>query len=585
MWSSMYQSVKIIEDRNPEASAIPADAGSMHAAMRFTLLKVSVITLIGAALAFPMAASVPQKFEAETRLKIEAASERAINDAAAALHSKRSLDNLIRALNLGGGSEFAVDRSSLLSVASDIVSGEAMTVSQAENRLRDRLSQAILTSYDRQAGELTVSVTAAEADEAVKIANMLGDTLSDEIAISGNGASEPLVEKLRQTLEHAEASLSGFIAKTDQQKLAQLRRAESEEQQLTAEISGAEAQLAELKQKAVQASEMKFDDILSKPLPDSLEYTGLDYQRQRYIEAKLAVDRLAGDLGPRHPRLLAARAALEDARSGIQTALKQLSASLGQQEKAAAIHLAELKAAKSRKPGDKEIVDSAARLAGLEAAVGEARRNYLDALQRGETHPKTAAAKVEVLVPATVERVKARGLSVAEISGAGALAGFCLGSMLVFFTRRKPGEVPVDGAEAELATEPELTVGPDWREDVPEPENAFEELHDPRCDDPFHEPKHPRRPHYPAPANDRPLVDHIREVLMVNRRLAQEADLPPLVSPITSARLAEEASHARPLVSQQDIRRAEEVRELRRHMTELRERVQMHSARRSASAR
>lgn len=583
MWSSMYQAAKTIEDRDPEKTAVPADAGSMRIPMRFAFLKIGVITLIGAALAVPMAMSVPQRFEAETRLKVEAADESAINGTVAALHSKRNLDNLIRALNLGGGGEFAVDRSSLLSVASDIVSGEAMTVSQVEHRLRDRLSQAILTSYDRQAGELAISVTAATADEAAKIANMLGDMFSNEIAVPGAGASRSLVEKLRQTLERAEASLSGFIAKTDKQRLAQLRRAESEEQQLATEIAGAETLLAELKQKAVQASAMKFDDILSKPLPDSLEYTGLDYQRQRYVEAKLAADRLSSDLGPRHPRLLAARAALEETRSDIQAALKQLSISLGQQEKAAAAHLAELRAMKSKKPGDKELLDSAARLAGLEGAVDEARRNYLDALHRAETQPKAAAARIEVLVPATAERAKARGLSFAEMSGAGALIGFCLGLLFAFFTRRKPADVPADEVEAEFATEPELTIGPDRLEDVLQ-EDALEELDDPLYDDPLHRPQYPQGSH-PLPANDRPLADHIREVLMANRRLAQEADLPPLVAAITLSRPAGQSGHATPLVSRQDIRRAEEVRELRRHMTELRDRVQLYSARRSASAR
>lgn len=587
----MYQSAKIEDDRNPKPAASLAGAGSLSTGLRSAVLKVGALTLVGAFLPLLFIDTFPHKFNVETRLKIETASEAAVNTAAAALRSKASLDNVIRALNLGRDSEFSADRPSVVRIVSDIVSGDTMTVSEAENRLRARLSQAIATSYDRRTGRLVISVTAEEPGEAARIANMLGNTFHDEIAFSGTASSAPVAEKLRQTLEHAEAALAGFIAETDAQKLAELRRTEDNGQQLVAEINEATAQLGDLRQKAAQASAMKLSDVLNKPLPDSLEYTGLDYQRQRHVEAKLAVDQLSSDLGPRHPRLAAAQAALADVKNDIQDALKQLGASLRQQEATAARHLADLKAKQVKKPDDKEITESAARLTALEAAVDEARRNYLDALHGTET--KASTAKVTVLVPAEAAAAAALGPSLAEVSGIGALIGFSLGIGLAFMTRgrRFPTPSAISTEELDLTDEPALMIDRHLLAEHLDEQDFFSEEDDPANDQPgydwpAYEPQRPWRPRHPAPANDSPLADHIRGMLMANRRPAAEAELPPLVAAVMAGRLADAPSYGaahRPAPSPEEVRKAEELRELRRDMAELRERVQVYSARRNTS--
>ncbi len=579
----MYQSVKIEDDRDLEPAALLAGAVSVFAGLRSAALKIGALTAIGAVLPLAFVETAPHQFRAETRLRVEAAGEGAINTAAAALRSKVSLDNVVRALNLGRDSEFSVDRPSVVRIVSDIVSGEAMTVSEAENRLRERLSQAIATSYDRRTGQLAISVDAEQPDAAARIANMLGDTFHDEIAFSGTKSSAPVVEKLRQTLEHAQAALSGFIAETDEEKLAELRRAEGDGQQLAAEINEATAQLNELKQKAAQASAMKLADVLNKPLPDSLEYTGLDYQRQRHVEAKLAVDQLSSDLGPRHPRLAAAQAALADVKNDIQDALKQLGASLRQQEAAAAKRLADLKSKQTKKPDDKEIADSGARLASLETAVDEAQRNYLEALRGSEA--KASAARVTVLAPAVAGAAIELGPSFAAVSGFGALLGFFLGAALAFLTRRRPPSgISADGLDP--THEPVLIADRDLQAEYQEDWDVVPEDYAPAYDEPAYEPQPSWRPRHPAPANDSLLADHIREVLMANRRPAVESDLPPLVAAVMAGRLADAPAYGasrRPAPSPEEIRKAEELRELRRDMAELRERVQVYSARRNAS--
>ena len=578
----MHQSAKIVEEQDSRPGALRSGLGSVFSRMRWTLWKTGAAMLVGGALPLLLGDGLPQTYEATTRLKVEAASEDAVEGALKALRSKQVLDNLIRALNLRDDSEFEMDRPSVVRVVSDIVSGSEMTVSQAENRLRERLSQALTVGYDQGTKQVVISASAADAGEAAKIANMLGDTFRGELAVAGAATSEPVVEKLRQTLERAEAALAGFAEETGGQKLAELRRSQNEQKQLVAEVAEVQAELADLKIRAARASAMTLEDVLNKPLPDNLDYTGLEYQRQRHVEAKLAVDQLSGNLGPRHPRLLAAQAALQEVRLDIQKALKQLSSTLRQQETAAGRHLAELKNKQSRKPDDKEIAESAARLAALEDAAKEARQNYLDALHRSEGQAALPATRVEILSPATAEAAQPAGLSMMQASAAGAVAGLCFGLALSGLTRRSSGSDEMDEEPAfDFAVEPE----PAHRElEAVDLVETLEDEDDADYNEPHRDlPAFRRKTRYAAPANDVPLAEQIREMLIANRRPSREIDLPPLVAAVMSGGSAHPPSYSAARSSPEDIRKAEEVRELRRNMTELRERVQSYSARRGST--
>lgn len=642
IWRShlMYQSAENNRAWPPAGAASPRKlAGKLTsglAGMRPVLMKVGALTLVGAAMPLLLTDSLPQKYVAETRLSVTAASEASVNDAANALRSKASLDNLIRALNLGNGKEFAVDRPTAVRVVSDIVSGDAMTMSQAESRMRDKLSGAISTAYDPRTGSFAISVTADEAGEAARIANMLAATFEGEMAASGSKMSEPVLEQLRQTLDRAEAALSGFIGSTDEHKLAELRRAEGEGEQLSSEIAEAEAAVVDSRQKAAQAAAMKLEDVLTRPLPDRLEYTGLEYQRQRHVEAKLAVDQLVGNLGPRHPRLVVAQGALADIRNDIQTTLRQLTGSLRQQEAAAVKLLADLKAKKARAPGDTEIAGSAAKLSALETASEEARRNYLDALQRSRSQSSASGARVGVVATATAAGAAVIGLSSMEVSGIGAGVGFCIGALLAFFTRRKPdAELEQEAIGMDEAALMDIRDWPDEgmaRDELPRRRDSrvYEDREAPIYKDfdeeddrfyveptpysqpamgygsPLHyEQQFDRVPashfaqddygHHPMPANDRParyngpagespFGDQIRDMLMGNRRPVAEANIPPLMSAVMDGRVVEQLAYST-RAAHEAARKAEEARELRRHMAELRERVEVYSAGRSSGRR
>ena len=547
-----------------EPLSSPIMLRSRRGPLKRALTKAAAFAVLGGVVGALLFDWMPRDYAVETRLKIDApgADPRSIADAAANLRSKARLDQLIRTLDLDHTSEFAVDRTSMLTLVSDIVSGRETTVGQAEAVLRRNLAQAVSTNYDPAAGAVTISVTAAGVDEAARMANALGAMLRDDMAATGLPGTDPEVSGVREELEKAQAGLSGFLAGVDGKRLAQLRRAESEERALAAQVSGTEAELVNLRGKLEQAAAMSVADVLDKPLPNSLEFTALDYQRQRFVEAKLALDQLSGDLGPRHPRLLAGQAALESVRSDIGKGLERLVSSLKEQEAATAKRLADLQARQQAKSVDAGAAEAASKLAKLESAVEQARTGYLTALQRSEKAARSAPATASIIKPASSEAASPLGPSRLLLSGAGAAAGLLLGGIFALSGRRQDTEAELDA----LLEHEDLLL-------MPEPQGALEtalEQDRASLDPPASEKPATPVARYPAPANDTPFGDQIRSILMANRMPRNEADLPPLLSAI------EEGQAPVSL-------REKDVLALRRDMAAIRQRVQTYAARRSAS--
>jgi uncharacterized protein involved in exopolysaccharide biosynthesis len=553
---------------------------------RFVLLASLLAGMAGAALPFFLQQmSVPQ-FIGKTELKVETASESAVASELAKLQSKANLDNLIRAFNLSKSSEFAIDRSGFTQIVYDILSGGGMTVAEAEADLRSRLSKAISLDYDKVHGNVAISVTAAGPEQAKRLATMLGSTFAAGIGTARQQAPDAVQDGLRQTLERAEAALSGFLGQVDDKRLAELRRVQTDSQSLVKDVAQAEADLAQMRRKVEQASAMTLATVLGKSLPDSLEFTGLEYQRQRHVEAKLAVDQLSSSLGQRHPRLLAAQGALEDVRADIQQTLKQLVASLQRDEATAAKRFSELKSRQASVRGDKQTADAAERLVVLETAVDEARENYLEGQQRRPSPSmQPAQVKAQVVKPASAQPVQPSLSDMLMKSALGGSAGLLLGAACAWIGRRWFDEAEgydtngdTYGMETSQPASPVSEVDPLADED-------FAELDLIEDDEPVVSERFAAEDH-PLPVNQTPLADHIRELLMANRRPAAEAQLPPLVAAVMARGSAvETVAHEPRSHANAASREAQDLAALRREMAQLREKVEQHSGRRQASRR
>ncbi|WJH39014.1 hypothetical protein N7E02_19095 [Aliirhizobium terrae] len=297
---------------------------------------------------------------------------------------------------------------------------------------------------------------------------------------------------------------------------------------------------------------MTVADVLTKPLPDSLEFTGLEYQRQRYVQAEVELEQLSVQLGPKHPKHMAAQAVVDDARRDIKQALQELAASLSSQATASAKSLDGLKAQKAAASSDPQLAEAATQLAVLEGAASEARRNLAEAEGSTSVSRPVSLPRLTVIVPASEASAKRLGPDLATLIVGGAAAGGLIGMSIIELWRRRQEQLAEDVAQDTYELDADFDARDDRADPAIEPQPVLAEedqvvdlprvledelpLHEELADEPLHE----------EAANDVTFGDRIRALLEENRLRADEADLPPLVATA---------------VEQSEARRAEEIEE------------------------
>ncbi|MBD8664172.1 hypothetical protein IFT59_13030 [Rhizobium sp. CFBP 8752] len=606
------------EVEKPDSPAVDRARDNIPArrALPSALFGIGLLTALGGVAPLALLGGSEPTFTAHTQLKVGAIGEQTVSAAIGQLLARTTIDNLIHALNLGKDSSFATEPQSVTGLLYEIVSGTGTTTLQDEAGLRDRLTRAITISYDRITTDLRIAATAGKSEEARQIVGMLGNAVPIALSVGAVDGRDPAVEALRDTLGRAEAALSGFVSRTGKDKVAELKSRAAEMRDLTRDVEQTESDLAALNDRLNQASAMKVADVLNKPLPDSLDYTGLEYQRQRHVEAQLSVDQLSSDLGPLHPRYQAAEAVLAQARNSIQDALKQLVKSLNSQKAHATTQLAELRTKLDQFTADKTVSDEIAKLSGLETAVAEARDNYSTGRFNSPGSAKPAAApRVQISKPLTVTPNEAPatvwlGLPWYALSGLGAFAGLLLGAAGAMLIGRRPSQEPaVDHLDTEhdhiqtddvediaaLPMDARWAADLDLTEDPEEIAAAYEYDHGPGSDAwaqdvetyPVSEDYWPEMEEREA-ANGLPLSAQLRELLMANRQPYEEAAVPALLSaaisdPRRHAMRQQELAYSE--LSHEDRRTLEELQLLRQEMIDLRDQVQTYSELRTAARR
>jgi uncharacterized protein involved in exopolysaccharide biosynthesis len=569
-----------------------ADSPVEKAAHRSGLMIVGFCALLGGTLPLLLQPQPVPRYVAETQARVSLQDDAAVTTAIASVTSRQSLDNLVHALDLARDPGFAPRSAGVMQVITDILSGGGTTIAQAEAQLRNTLSQAISLVYDREGRIVRIQVTTGEANRTARIAEAL-NSMFVNAATDAAGRADPIVDGLRQALARSEAALSGFTEQKDEQRLADLRQFRADRQALSAQIAQAESDLAGLARKASRAASMTLDDVMGRPLPDSLEFTGLEYQRQRQVQAKLALDQLSANLGPRHPRIIAAQAALSDVQRDVQTAMRQLSTSLQREQADATRQLADLKSRRDGMLADKATADDAERLAALERAVDEARGNYLQGQQNAAAAPvRPVTSPVQIVRAPVVRRAETAATLPWAWCAAGAGLGLTAASAVLALRRRRQ-------AHDAVADTTDLDNDLAWMQDVDL--LASEEEEGGALDLQPQQQAHPQPQILseaptvaPAPplqdlrplvaANDRSLVDQINDVLMANRRAADAVPLPPLVAAVLAGRsnaLETAPPVADPTVDH-DPQEEQEVIALRREMAELRNKLRFYSDRRYA---
>ncbi len=526
------------------------------------------------------------QFRSDTQIAVVAQGGDRIHSAIQELGTKAALDNVIRTLNLASGEE---NRPNILRVVSEVLSGDVTTVSQTEEAARQRLRDAISIRYDTAGSRVLLAAKADDPQTAAAIANQLGGEFRRALVSNIGETPSPQVEAMRKAAGRAEAALAGFVGRLDGDAREKLQSLHDERRDLETDIAAAEQRLAELRDKQQMASAMKLADVLARPLPDSLEFTGLEYERQRYVQAELSAQQLAVNLGPLHPRLVAAKGALDGARRDIGSALRQLVASLDNDVAATAKSLSDLKDRKTALDADRPLTETATQLASLQAAAEEARHNLekLEASSHDAARP-VSASMPPVLVPASSATAERLGPDVLKLAGAGALAGLFAGIALAAMRYRR---------QSKLAEEfDDMPVDLDLSEDdLPVERHAVRSRNEPVADElivdniaPAHDDDGRYHDHEPVEerfaANDTAFGDRMRALLIENRLPAKDTALPQHVGALVDQSLNRRGEENWQLWADAAEAAADydedELLQLQRELAELRELVAEQTARR-----
>lgn len=395
-----------------------------------TLMKACVFVVaaaFGAMVPSLLPVDLSRHYRVETQLELPGAGRAAqhafLADAQLKLKTQAFLDQALRrmetslpALSVGPQQQTA------LGFLSDLMTRRDVRPSATETLERSRLAEQVVLLATENDRRVSIAVRDASAERAVAIGNAVA-----ELLVSGAANGDPVrdadaVRAARQALEQVQAELE--TTNVPDTEIEALKAHETAQSELAAERSALETSRAELEDRAVLLAKLQPRELIEDAVPEALAGSGLEEARRRYQDAKLEVDQLSVSLGPRHPRLVAAKATEDEARAAIATSLQRAVASLKQQQAnvtAQLQNLAKRQAALDAQP----VSDAARKRLALEDRLEVVRRTYLDSLRAAEQTPEVRPTVVR-LDRATVEAAEASGLPAWLYAVMGAVAATCL---------------------------------------------------------------------------------------------------------------------------------------------------------------
>ncbi|NEI68214.1 succinoglycan biosynthesis transport protein [Rhizobium lusitanum] len=367
-----------------QAAAIPVAAEQVSRAGHWSLSIralgfVAVTALAGAAI--PTLLASPPLYVSQAVLHAEG--EGAARQALLAVAAKRAvapsvLSDVVARMKLDRDPEFTGARAGALGVAAELLSGSG-GASDAPSRAQAALRKAIAVGTDGQTGLMRLIVTSGDPAGSADIANRLAAaTLNDAAVLKAAGTSlgvETAVDRSRKEFDRASAALAEFKARYGEDKIAAALALQQQRQQLDGDIKAADLAVRSARARLMAAKSATPASVLSGALSRDLSSAGLDDLRSRYSAARAQLSQLSVQLGPRHPRLLAQQATVDDLAANIRSQLQRLAASGEADVKAALEKQAALSAqmtAAAQKGGDIDL----GRLAQLQDAVAAAQGRY-----------------------------------------------------------------------------------------------------------------------------------------------------------------------------------------------------------------
>ncbi|MFD1745988.1 hypothetical protein ACFSE1_11000 [Rhizobium helianthi] len=387
-----------------------------------TSLLLAGFASLGALAPVALPLNVERQFTATASLNVVLPGQADLVDALPSqIYQPQVLDRI--AERLGWSGQDIRSRQGVFDFLNDIITGDAMTIDRSEASLRERLQGMLKPVVAPDGRTILLLAQSSKAEEAVNVANAGADVLKQLLEQSQPSAGQERLAKLRTELEQAQSSMEELDLSPEE--LANVQQQRNQRSVLAAQADALARQQEMLERRADALSLWKAADYSGRELPDELQVTGLEAQRQRYLDAEVRVQQLSVSLGPRHPTLMAAEGAAADARAAIAKAVTALIAQTNRER-------AEVKAQQEKTAGELAALDAnpvpekVQAYERLEQKAETLRKTYLEAL-RADSRDVEPAAVIVPLRPAAVSDVSVSGLPLWIYSLLGAFAGLCLG--------------------------------------------------------------------------------------------------------------------------------------------------------------
>lgn len=559
--------------------AAPASQWRRHCLRLLTAGCVAAATVTGAALPLLLVDSGFRGYVSQAQIEVSQTAydapdaTRFLAMARRTLLSPRGLDRISSDLKLKPADLVGVRKQGEFHLLVDLLTGADARPLSPREALNSAVGDGIGLELSPDETTLIVTSRAATPEAAMR----LTDYLSMRIMADGKaGTMTPAVremERARTRMDEAEAALSGFQMRHGDAVITEVQQLEQQLRDVNDRITAATRQQQSLQADLAAASALKPNDLFSKPLPSGIAFSALEDIRQKHTAASMALSSISVDYGPKHPRHIAARNAVDAVQALAAPALHQLLDALRADEKRLAEEIADAEAEQ------KKNLD---RLNGLGVAPGEfsrlqgeletARNTYLEASERRDlSSAATPALETRLAKKAGPGELSRDLAQAAMMAGGGGLIGL-LGSLyLLTYRRHDEEEQDASAFEPEAAIRLPEEEPAQFSEFEPIEPAVFEDLQSPDAETAGLDAGHDEESfadYYGGAVNDderMPLDERVRQVLMGNRTVGIAGQAPSALPPLLADALAGHADHAQA--------EAEELMELRRELALLRERL------------
>ncbi|MGY5778626.1 GumC family protein [Rhizobium sp. LEGMi135b] len=346
------------------------------------------------------------------------------------------LSDIVARMKLDRDPEFTGSRAGALGVAVELLSGSG-NASDAPSRAQATLRKDVAVDIDSQTGLLRLIVTSGDPARSADIANRLVlATLYDPAVAKAAGTSlgvETAANHSRKELDRASAALAEFKGRYAEDKIVAAEALRQQRQQLDIQIKAADLAVRTAKARLTAVKSATPASVLTGALSGDLSSPGLDDLRNRYNAAKSQLTQLSVQLGPRHPRLLAQQATVDDLAANMRSQLQRLAVSGEADVKAALEKQASLSGQMTAASEAGSDVDLG-RLAQLQDAVATAQSRYEADQQNAAMTVSEVRPPLTVLSQAVASAAPLDG-HLASNQAAGFLVGFCLALCAVFLRK------------------------------------------------------------------------------------------------------------------------------------------------------